>query len=155
MADRNKVEKELKSIFTRKWKEQEQKEECRKKKIKDLADEAVFCIVSEMKKTANSLSKGDKRLDKVTIKVDNAFFVSAKSRNLYSRFCYTMKNPNTEKFCFSSSLTLKTQEEESFFIQAVMAKLPDAATYAVNCVDDNSFFAGNHYSFEITLNFEM
>ena len=40
MADRNKVEKELKSIFTRKWKEQEQKEECRKKKIKDLADEA-------------------------------------------------------------------------------------------------------------------
>ena len=54
MADRNKVERELKSIFTRKWKEQEQKEECRKKKIKDLADEAVFCIVSEMKKYGES-----------------------------------------------------------------------------------------------------
>lgn len=153
MADKNKAERELKAIFTEKWREQKEKEEKWKKRLKKVADEAVFCIMKEMKKTANSLAETEKRTDQITLKVANAFFISDRNRNLYSRFCYTVKNPETERFFFSDSLVLKTQEEESLFVQTVMSKLPDSTKCTVDCEKDKSFFAGNHYSFEITLNF--
>ncbi len=147
------AEKELKAIFIERWKEQEEREKKWKKRLEMVADEAAFCIMHEMKKTAISMAESASRTDQITIKVTNAFFVSEWDRNVYSRFCYTLKNPETERFYFSNPMRLDSQEEESLFVKAVAAKLPEYTKCVVDTVKDKSFFSGNHYSFEIILNF--